>query len=287
VKRNSMFQLLFMSLLLFCFAGTAVAGGVTLAWDGNDDTQVTGYRLYYQSGSATVPLAGSAALEGPSPIDVGNALTFTLNGLDEGQIHYFAVTAYNAQGVESILSQIVASGWVPAARLPVQESLVAPDRVVFQWTAPPSETRIASYRLYYSTDPDQLATAVSGGLAQAMGGSALAASLAFMGIGLGRSGFRRRNWLAMAMLAALIGAYGCGGGGEGSPPVQIPSDLVVPVSPGDSKLSAVSVVPGLLDTYHTVYDLQPSTTYFWKVVAIDEGGQEFEGSTYHFTTESF
>jgi hypothetical protein len=284
VKRTTLIlQVLCLPLFLLCFAGAALAG-ITLAWDANDDANVAGYKVYYQTNSATVPLVGNAAQEGPSPINVGDTLTFTLSGLDESQIHYFAVTAYDHKGVESTLSEMVASRWVPTARTPEQDTQVAPHRVTFQWTEPPSDTRIVGYRLYYSTDEGQLSTAVNSGLAQAIGGGALTASIALLGVGLGRSGMRRRNWLALAMLAVLIGTYGCGGGGGGSdgPSVQIPEA----VETGDDTLTAVSVVTGLVDTYHSAFDLEPSTTYFWKVVAIDEHGQEFEGATYSFTTES-
>lgn len=294
MKRTTLLiQFLVLPLFLFSFTGTSLAA-ITLAWDANEETNVAGYRLHYQSNSTTVPLVGAAALEGPSPIDVGDQLTFTLNGLDESQIHYFAVTAYDQNGVESTLSEIVASSWVPAARLPEEDSLVAPNHVTFQWTAPPSDARIVAYRLYYSTDAEQLATAVNSRLAQVVGGSALTAGFALFGIGLGRSG-RRRNWLAMAMLATLICVYGCGGGGGGSDgegSVQIPDEVKIPVGttiPDDllgDDTSAVSVVSGLTDTYHSA-DLAASTTYFWKVVAIDENGLEFEGATYQFTTEAF
>jgi hypothetical protein len=283
VKRSTLhLQILLLPICLLAFTGTSLAG-ITLAWDANEEETVAGYRLHYQSSSTTVPLVGAAALEGPSPIDVGDTLTFTLNGLDENQIHYFAVTAYDQNGVESLLSELVASRWVPAARMPEKQSLVAPRHVTFQWTAPPGDARIVSYRLYYSSDVAQLENAVSSGLAKAMGGSALAASVALLGIGLGRSG-RRRNVLAMVMLVALIGIHGCGGGGDGGTgsPVQIPEMII----PGGDSLAAVSVITGLTDTYHAA-DLEPATTYYWKVVAIDESGQELESATYQFTTEAF
>jgi hypothetical protein len=280
VKRTSSLQhLLYLPLIFFCLIGTSHAAGVTLAWDANPEADVAGYRLYYQTNSTTVPLVGNTALEGPSPIDVGDRLTFTLNGLDASQIHYFAVTAYDQKNVESTLSEIVASRWVPAARTPEKNSLVTPDRVVFQWTTPPGDTRIVGYRLYYSTDPDQLASAVSSGLAQAMGGGALAAGVALLGIGFGRAE-RRHRWLVLAMLAALTGAYGCsGGGGDDSPG---PIDHRSPVA-----IAGVNVVTGLVENYHAAFDLEPSTTYFWKVVAIGEDGLEIEGATYSFTTEKF
>jgi len=78
------------------------AATVTLEWDlpSQDSDLVAGYLLYY-GGDSGPPYEGTEANEGPSPIDVGNVTTFTVAGLDETRSHFFAVTAYNAEGVES------------------------------------------------------------------------------------------------------------------------------------------------------------------------------------------
>jgi len=78
------------------------AATVTLEWDlpSQDSDLVAGYLLYY-GGDSGPPYEGTEANEGSSPIDVGNVTTFTVAGLDETRSHFFAVTAYNAEGVES------------------------------------------------------------------------------------------------------------------------------------------------------------------------------------------
>jgi len=72
--------------------GTASAvGSVVLAWDANTEPDVSGYKLYYGTASATYG----------TPITVGNLLTYTVPGLTDGLTYYFAVTAYDTFGNES------------------------------------------------------------------------------------------------------------------------------------------------------------------------------------------
>src|SRR5437899_5376200 len=86
-------------LTVLCSLAPAVssAAQVTLAWDPNTETDLSGYKLYYG------PASGSY----PSSVDVGNLTSYTLSGLLEGQIYYFAVTAYNLSMGESGLSNEV------------------------------------------------------------------------------------------------------------------------------------------------------------------------------------
>jgi hypothetical protein len=67
---------------------------VTLAWNGSPSPEVTGYRVYY----------GAASGDYTTSIVVGNVTTNTVSGLASGVTYFFAVTAYDANGVESILS---------------------------------------------------------------------------------------------------------------------------------------------------------------------------------------
>src|SRR5207249_1355262 len=76
---------------------TVSAAQVTLAWDPNIDPDLAGYKLYYGTSSGSYQFS----------VDVGNRTSYSLAGLLEGQIYYFAVTAYNSSGIESAFSNEV------------------------------------------------------------------------------------------------------------------------------------------------------------------------------------
>jgi fibronectin type 3 domain-containing protein len=62
-----------------------------LAWDVNTESDLAGYKVYY--GTSSKSYAGS--------VDAGNATTYTLTGLTQGQTYYICVTAYNKSNAES------------------------------------------------------------------------------------------------------------------------------------------------------------------------------------------
>jgi hypothetical protein len=85
-------------LLCLLVPSSVFAAQITVAWDPVEDPSITGYRIYYGS--------GSSGYEGV--LDVGMETTYTLTDLEEGQPYYFALVAYDADGAESELSQEVA-----------------------------------------------------------------------------------------------------------------------------------------------------------------------------------
>ena len=95
--------------ILFSFTTLSYAMDVTLAWDANTEPNLAGYKIYYDSDCSGEPYDGIGAVEGASPIDVENITEFTLHGLPNGQVHYFAVTAYNDEGLESGYSNEVST----------------------------------------------------------------------------------------------------------------------------------------------------------------------------------
>jgi hypothetical protein len=102
-----MFFVVLLLLSLLAVPGTCRAAAVVLEWDPSSDSDLAGYRVYYQANSSAVPFQGTGALEGNAPVEGGSATTATINGLDPGNSYYFAVTAYNSIGFESVYSNVV------------------------------------------------------------------------------------------------------------------------------------------------------------------------------------
>ncbi len=73
---------------------TFPANSVALAWDRSASAEVTGYRVYY--GAASGIYTNSTV--------VGNVSTNSVSGLAPGAAYFFAITAYNAAGLESPFS---------------------------------------------------------------------------------------------------------------------------------------------------------------------------------------
>jgi hypothetical protein len=76
--------------------GVTLAGGIgtaTINFAPNPEPDVLGYRVWYGSPTGP-PYLGTGASEGPSPIDIGNATSFTLRGAPAGAV--ITVTAYDS-----------------------------------------------------------------------------------------------------------------------------------------------------------------------------------------------
>ena len=84
---------------------------ITLAWNPSSDSAVAGYFRYYGSASGTYT----------NRADVGDVTNASVSGLFQGNTYYFAVTAYDDSGLESVPSSEV-SYTVP----PATNSVVAP-----------------------------------------------------------------------------------------------------------------------------------------------------------------
>lgn len=68
-------------------------GTVRLSWSYSVDDNAGGYYVYY--GNRPGEYLGRIAVQGSSPINVGNVTETTLTGLENGRIYYFAVSAYS------------------------------------------------------------------------------------------------------------------------------------------------------------------------------------------------
>jgi len=76
----------------------APTGTAALSWTASPDANVTGYRVYY----GTAP--GAYSQPRGSGLTTGNATSRTVSGLNPGTLYYFAVTALDSAGKESVYS---------------------------------------------------------------------------------------------------------------------------------------------------------------------------------------
>jgi hypothetical protein len=105
---------LVLSPVILKISNTAYAAGVNLVWDANAETNLAGYKLYYEDENGAELFRGTDANEGDSPIiiylwELSNPRlpTFSLTGLENDQFYYFTLTAFNTDGAESGFSEIV------------------------------------------------------------------------------------------------------------------------------------------------------------------------------------
>lgn len=78
----------------FTVKAEAGNGCVTLKWNYSVDDTAGGYYIYY--GNRPGEYLGRIAAEGPSPVNAGNTTTYTLTGLENGKIYYFAIASWSA-----------------------------------------------------------------------------------------------------------------------------------------------------------------------------------------------
>ena len=103
-------KLLLTSLALLLFVPSVYAGSVTLAWDANTEPDLAGYKLHY----------GTQHANYTQTIDVGNVTQYTIDGLDDYTVYYYAATAYDTDGNESGFSNEVIYKIDKTAPLPPQ-----------------------------------------------------------------------------------------------------------------------------------------------------------------------
>jgi hypothetical protein len=104
-------RILFLLLIPCFFLSYSIsdAAQATLTWDPPDiSTDVTGYMIHYGTASGTYSQG----------IDVGNTTSYTVSNLNDGQTYYFAATAYNHAGYQSVYSNEVSNG------TPIQQYLL-------------------------------------------------------------------------------------------------------------------------------------------------------------------
>ncbi|MHC4687385.1 MAG: CFI-box-CTERM domain-containing protein [Planctomycetota bacterium] len=94
-KRQTIGSILAASLfLLALFPPRLSASSLTLAWDPNPEPDLAGYKVYYGTRSGDYDVA----------IDVGDAIQYTVWGLEPETRYYLALTAYDTSWNESDFS---------------------------------------------------------------------------------------------------------------------------------------------------------------------------------------
>jgi hypothetical protein len=92
---------------------------VSFRWSANTEPDVVGYRVHYGVASRTYTQI----------LDVGNSTTATITNLLPGTTYYFALTAYNTLGLQSVYTgELVYS--VPMVLAPLQIRIVPPRQTV-------------------------------------------------------------------------------------------------------------------------------------------------------------
>lgn len=87
----------------FSLKAVAGDGSVTLKWNYSVDETTGGYYVYY--GNRPGEYLGRVAVEGASPINVGNTTSLTLTGLENGTIYYFAVASWSKYN-ENVIGEL-------------------------------------------------------------------------------------------------------------------------------------------------------------------------------------
>lgn len=284
---------LILMLLLFSLPVATVshAASLTLNWDPSPSGTVAGYKIYYKlAGSPNFD--GTGVLQGDSPIDVGSQLFAQLDGLADSTGYAFTVTSYNSQGEESAYSNVVnvttaaandPAGtpdlYVPALLSPANQASGLPTSVVFDWSDP-SDSRNVDYTLVFGTDPALAGSTYS---ASAFPGQksgvpfSAAPTMALSGLLCLALPLRKRFKVILGALVfctfLFLGACGSDNGGSTlatTPPDQAPAAFT-------SEIKSIS------DSSFEIYDFEPGTTYYWKIVA-DDGLNRTESEIRSFST---
>lgn len=285
--------LIFVNLISFAFGQD-----VTLSWDPSPTSDIDGYKVYYKQGNMDLPFDGIGADQGSSPVDVGDTLSTMLTGLNDGATYFFSVTAYQDPESESTFSNIVSNSWLPSLIIPADNTANEPVPVTFRWETAPSGYDV-TYTLFYGTDEAEVSSATAGILPLPSGINLIPTGLILILIvGLltqiksapivPMKPFVKSAYTLLAVIIAggiLTACGGGGGGGSDSSSDRSASTTTVTTS---SESELYSIDKGSSD-YHQAFDLQGSTTYFWKVVATDtqDPNLSYESEVRTFTTEAF
>lgn len=297
---NSILILLFV--VLFSATGFC-ANDVTLAWNSSPTATVTGYKVYYKANDANFPIGALDTavntepvniMTATSPLNVGNTLSVALTEQPNNSTYFFAVTAYNDEGTESIISNIVSKTFSSQPMIdltsPPNGATNEPLSTIFSW----STDLGLNYTLHYGTDPNLTSSVIPGGTFTGeplLPNAVILFIMSFILLAVSISVLHRPRLLLHLSAAALftaIAACGGGGGGGDDSGVNRTTAESSPAPTTEPSLSVYEIYVGLSD-YYQAYNLEPKTTYYWKVTGIDpnDPNQIYTSETYSFTTDSY
>jgi hypothetical protein len=81
--------------IVLLFPALILGGSAVVSWQANTESDLGGYQIYYGTSSNFYSVT----------LDVGKVTQYTVNNLLAGSTYYFAVTAYDTTGNESVYSQ--------------------------------------------------------------------------------------------------------------------------------------------------------------------------------------
>jgi hypothetical protein len=93
--QKTLFIIAALMVLLLLLPGHAYSEEVFLSWDPNQESDLSGYRIFYGTTS------GSHSVK----IEVGNTSTYMLTNLESGKTYCFSATAFDTSGNESEFSE--------------------------------------------------------------------------------------------------------------------------------------------------------------------------------------
>ena len=116
-RRSLILALLFSTL----FVPLTHAADITLAWDHNDQTSVTGFYVYHglESGNYS------------TKIDAGSGTQYTLVGLDDLKSYYISVTAYNEFGESDFSGEIIYASYACQADIDFDGDIDGSDLMLY------------------------------------------------------------------------------------------------------------------------------------------------------------
>lgn len=127
--------------LIFMIPSLVFGLSIRVTWNPNTESDLAGYKVYYGTQSGVYG----------NPVDVGNVTTWNLDNVAEKTTYYFALTAYDTSGNESLKSEeasVTTPDQTPPNAPNIIEVVPGVKSVDISWS---SVADAKEYKLYYGT----------------------------------------------------------------------------------------------------------------------------------------